>query len=96
VSWAFCLEEAVAAVEHVETQLRQSEANILNEGRALLATLPVAVLRWQFDEPFECNVCEEEPMVHSSGIRLPPAETLEAIMADPQQRKLVEVARMTA
>jgi hypothetical protein len=96
VSWAFCLEEAVAALEHIETELGQSDVNILNEGRALLATLPVAVLRWQFDEPFDCNVCEKEPMVHSSGIPLPPAETLEAIMGDLRQRNVVEAARATA
>jgi hypothetical protein len=96
VSWSFCLEEAVAALEHIETELRLSDLNILNEGRALLATLPVAVLRWQFDEHFECNVCEEERMAHSSGIPLPPAKTLEAIMADPRQRTVVEAARMTA
>ena len=96
LSWAFCLEEATAALEHIETELRQRDLKILNLGRALLATLPVALLRWQFDEPFECNVCQEAPMTHSSGIPLPPAKVLKAIMADPGQRAVVEAARTAA
>jgi hypothetical protein len=96
VSWNFCLEDAVVALEHIEPELEQRDLNILNAGRSLLATLPVAILRWQFDEPFECQACEEAPMVHSSGIPLPPAETLEAIMADPRQGAVIDAARTIA
>jgi hypothetical protein len=96
VIWTVCLEDAVVALEHIEPELGQREFNILNAGRALLATLPVAILRWQFDQPFECKACEETPMIHSAGIPLPPTKTLQAIMADPRQRAMVEAARRIA
>ncbi len=90
LSWCFCLEEAVAALEHIESDLGQRELDTLNAGRRLLAGLPVALLRWQFDEPFECAVCEDFSLTHSSGLPLPSPEQLEAIMAEPGQAALVK------
>lgn len=92
-SWSLVLDETVAGLEHVEDELADHDRSFLNAGRHLLATMPVALLRWQFDAPFDCPICKDEPMTHSSGVPLPPAERLAAIMADPMQRALVEAAR---
>ena len=95
-SWSFVLDETVAALEHVEEDLAEHDRRVLIVGRHLLATMPVALLRWQFDAPFDCPSCKDEPMTHSSGVPLPTAERLAAIMADPTQRALVDLARSSA